>query len=96
MLTNKERSYLRGLGHKMQPLFQIGKNGIEDTFIDQVDKALEARELIKIKVLNNSDFEAREASDIICKEVNCEGVLAIGNKFLIYRQSKEKQKIELP
>lgn len=96
MLTNKQRSYLRGLGHKMQPLFQIGKNGLEDTFIDQVDKALEARELIKIKVLNNSDYEAREASDILCEKVNCYGVQAIGNKFLIYRESKEKQKIELP
>ncbi|GAA0177336.1 ribosome assembly RNA-binding protein YhbY [Clostridium sediminicola] len=96
MLTNKQRSYLRGLGHKMQPIFQIGKNGLEDNFYNQVDKALEARELIKIKVLNNSDYTAREASDIICEEVNCDGVQAIGNKFLIYRQSKDKQKIELP
>ena len=96
MITSKQRSYLRGLAHNIDPIFQIGKGGIEENFLKQIDSALEARELIKISVLNNSGLEAREASDIICDELNCEGVQAIGNKLVIYRRSSKKPKIELP
>jgi RNA-binding protein len=96
MITSKQRSYLRSLANTMDPIFQIGKGGLEETFFKQVDDALEARELLKIKVLNNSGFDAREASDIICEELNCEGIQAIGNKLVIYRKSEKKPKIELP
>jgi RNA-binding protein len=96
MLTGKERAYLRGLGSKLSPIFQIGKNGVEENFLIQVKQALEARELIKIKVLENSGLESRETSDMICKAVKCEGVQAIGNKIVLYKKSKNKQQIELP
>lgn len=96
MITSKQRSYLRSLANDMDPIFQIGKGGIEETFLKQVDDALEARELIKLKVLNNSGYEAREASDFICEELACEGVQAIGNKIVLYRKSEKKPKIELP
>jgi len=96
MLTGKERAYLRGLGNKLSPIFQIGKNGVEENFLIQVKQALEARELIKIKVLENSGLESRETSDMICKAVKCEGVQAIGNKIVLYKKSKNKQQIELP
>ncbi|ADL52445.1 ribosome assembly RNA-binding protein YhbY [Clostridium cellulovorans] len=96
MLTGKQRSYLRSLAHNLEPIFQIGKNGIEENFLIQVDEALEARELIKIKILNNSDFEAREASDLICEKLKCEGIQAIGKKFVLYRKSIKKPKIEIP
>lgn len=96
MITSKQRSYLRSIGHDMQPIFQIGKGGIEESMLKQIDEALEARELLKIKVLNNSGLEAREASDIICEELNCEGIQAIGSKIVIYRKSVKKPKIELP
>ena len=96
MLTGKERAYLRGLGNQLSPIFQIGKNGVEENFLIQVKQALEARELIKIKVLENSGLESRETSDMICKAVKCEGVQAIGNKIVLYKQSKNKQQIELP
>lgn len=96
MITSKQRSYLRSLAHGIEPIFQVGKGGIEDNFLKQVNDALEARELIKISVLNNSGLEAREASDIICEELKCEGVQAIGNKFVLYRRSIKKPKIELP
>ena len=66
MLTGKERAYLRRLANDLSPIFQIGKNGIEETFLKQVEEALEKRELIKIKVLENSGLETREASDYIC------------------------------
>lgn len=96
MITSKQRSYLRSLANTMSPIFQIGKGGIEENFLKQVDDALEAREIIKISVLGNSDFGAREASDIICEELGCEGVQSIGNKIVIYRKSKKNPKIEIP
>ncbi|MBU5592724.1 ribosome assembly RNA-binding protein YhbY [Clostridium sp. MSJ-4] len=96
MISSKQRAYLRSLANNLESIFQLGKNGIEDTFLKQVDDALEARELIKITVLNNSGFESREASDAICEELGCEGVQAIGNKLVLYRKSSKKPRIELP
>lgn len=96
MITSKQRSYLRSLANNLEPIFQIGKGGLEESFLKQLDECLEARELIKINVLNNSGYEAREASDIICKELGCEGVQAIGNKIVLYKRSEKNQKIQLP
>ena len=96
MITTKQRAYLRSLANRMDPIFQVGKNGIEDNFIKQVESALEARELIKIKVLENSGLTAREASEIICEEIGCEGNQAIGSKLVLFKQSEKKPKIELP
>lgn len=96
MITSKQRSYLRSLSNNLDPIFQIGKGGIEENFFRQIDEALEARELLKIKVLSNSGFNAREASDILCAELKCEGVQAIGSKLVLYRRSENKPMIELP
>lgn len=96
MITTKQRSFLRGMANRLDPIFQVGKNGIEDNFLKQVESALEKRELIKIKVLENSGITAREASDIICEEIGCEGIQAIGSKLVLYKQSSKKPVIELP
>ncbi|ATD55853.1 ribosome assembly RNA-binding protein YhbY [Clostridium chauvoei] len=96
MLTGKQRAYLRGLANSMDPIFQLGKNGIEETFLKQIAEALEARELIKIKVLENSGLETREASNYICEKIGCEGIQAIGSKMVLYKKSSKKPKIELP
>lgn len=96
MITSKQRSYLRSLGNTMSPLFQIGKGGIEENFLKQIDDALEARELIKVSVLGNSDYGTREASDVICEKLGCEGIQAIGNKIVLYRESRKNPKIEIP
>ena len=96
MLIGKQRAYLRSLANDMQPIFQIGKNGIEESFLKQIVDALEARELIKIKVLENSGFTAREASDFICNEIKCEGVQAIGSKLVLYKRSSKNPKIQIP
>ena len=96
MLTGKERAYLRRLANDLSPIFQIGKNGIEETFLKQVEEALEKRELIKIKVLENSGLETREASDYICSKIGAEGIQAIGSKIVLYKQSKKNHKIEIP
>ena len=96
MITGKQRAYLRGLANNMDPIFQLGKNGIEETFLKQLEEALEARELIKIKVLENSGLAAREASNTICEKIGCEGIQAIGSKRVLYKKSSKKPKIELP
>jgi RNA-binding protein len=95
-MNSKQRSYLRSLANKLTPIFNIGKDGITDAFIAQVNGALETRELIKISVLNNSGYTAREASEELCESLGCEGVQAIGNKIVIYRKSEKNPKIELP
>lgn len=96
MLTGKQRSYLKGMANTMDPIFQVGKNGITESFIKQVEDALEARELIKIKVLNNSLLDATEVASQIAEEIDAEFVQSIGNKFVLYKESKENKKIELP
>ncbi|SHE44486.1 MULTISPECIES: ribosome assembly RNA-binding protein YhbY [Caloramator] len=96
MLTSKQRSYLRGLANSIDSIVQIGKEGVDDRVLAQIDEALEAREIIKLNVLKNSLLTAREACDIVCEELDADPVQVIGNKFVIYRQSKNKPKIELP
>jgi RNA-binding protein len=96
MLTSKQRSYLRSMANGMNSIFQLGKDGVSESFINQIDEALEARELIKITVLNNSEFSARQASDVICSMLECEGIQSIGSKIVLYRKSSRKPKIEFP
>ncbi len=94
-MTSKQRAYLRSLATAIQPIFQIGKNEISSNMTDQIDNALEARELIKIKVLENSMYSAREAADIIADSTSADVVTVIGTKFVIYRESKKHKKIDL-
>lgn len=96
MITGKQRAYLRGLANNLDPIFQVGKNGVEETFLKQLTEALEARELIKIKVLENSGLGAREVSNYICEKIGCEGIQAIGSKIVLYKKSSKKPKIEIP
>lgn len=96
MLTGKQRSYLKGIANRLEPIFQVGKNGITENFIKQVDDALEKREIIKIKVLNNSLLDAKEVASEVAKKTNAEFVQSIGNKFVLYRESKRNKKIILP
>jgi len=96
MLTGKQRSYLRSLGNTMDAIIQVGKAGIDESFLKQVNEVLEARELIKLSVLQNSEYNAREACGAICEGIGAEPVQVIGNRFLIYRKAREKSKIELP
>jgi RNA-binding protein len=96
MLTSKQRAYLRGLANTLEPVLIIGKGGLNDNMIADVEAALEARELIKIKILNNSMAEPKEASSEIGERVGADVVQVIGGKFVLYRQSKENQSIILP
>ncbi len=95
MLTGKQRSYLKSIANGIDSIMQIGKGGITENVLTQIDEALTARELIKINLLSNSMLEAKETANEIAEAVNAEYVQSIGNKFVLYRQSKEKI-IELP
>ncbi|MBQ3563597.1 MAG: ribosome assembly RNA-binding protein YhbY [Clostridia bacterium] len=95
MLTSKQRAQLRGLANGMQAIFQVGKGGIGDALIKQVDDALEARELIKITVLENAQTTSRAVADEIAIKVKADVVQVIGSKFILYRESKEHKEIEL-
>ncbi len=96
MITPKQRSYLRSLANSIQPIFQIGKGGINENMIKQFNDALEARELVKATVLRNSSADVREICDEIAKATGADVVQVIGNKFVLYRESKENKSIILP
>lgn len=96
MLTGKQRSYLKSIAHNTKPITQIGKNGISDSLVEELDLAIEARELIKVSLLETSLLSAQEAAEETSKLLNAEFVQAIGNKFVIYRKSSKNPKIELP
>lgn len=87
MITSKERKTLSGMGQKISPVFQIGKNGIGENTINEISNLLEARELIKINILNNCDNKPREIIDALCDDLQAEPVSCIGNKIVIYRRS---------
>ena len=96
MLTGKQRSHLKSIANTMDPLFQLGKSGLTENFIKQIDVALETREIVKVKILKNSDLDPTEIANEIADELNAEFVQSMGSKFVIYRESKENKKIELP
>lgn len=95
-MTSKQRAYLRGLANKVDAIFQIGKNGINDNLIKQLDDALEARELIKITTLETAPDSAKNLSFEIAERTNSIVVQVIGNKITLFRKKKKDSKIELP
>ncbi len=95
MITSKQRAYLRGLANKMEPIFQIGKGGINENLIKQLDDALEARELIKLHILETAFMDSRETLSELAEILGAEPVQAIGSKIVLYRESENKKKIEL-
>ncbi len=95
-MTGKQRAYLRGLANSIDAKYQIGKNGIDYNFLTQIRQALEANELIKIHVLENSLSDIREVCGQLCERVDAQPVQVIGNRFVIYKKSQNNPKIELP
>ena len=92
-LTSKQRAQLRGLANDIDTIVHIGKDGIGDNLIKQADDALEARELIKGRVLeNNIEYDARLAAQELAKATRSEVVQVIGTKFVLYRESHSKPK----
>jgi len=95
-LTGKQVRFLRGLGHPLKPLLQMGKSGITPSFIHQVQSALETHELIKIKLIKSAPDSLKEAAEKLEKGVPCHVAQTIGKTVLLYKARDEKPTIKLP
>ena len=95
-MTSKQRSYLRSLAHNIDPTVYIGKAGVTDNVIKEIDQCLEARELVKIKLQEGADLDAKTVANELAPGLRAEFVQAIGRKFTLYRESEENKQIELP
>ena len=96
MINTKQRAYLRSLAQTLAPIFQVGKNGVSDTLIKDLSDALEARELIKITILNTIPCDKKEIAQELADRTHSEFVQLVGNKLTLYKESKDNHKIELP
>lgn len=98
MITTKQRAFLRGLGNALDPVMQIGKDGMTDNVLNGVNLLLEARELVKIKMLKNCDEDIKELAEKIAKAIGAEVIQVIGNIFILYKKSTRKdfKHIQLP
>jgi RNA-binding protein len=96
MLTGKQKRYLRSLAHHLDPIFQIGKGGMNDHLVRHIEEAIESRELIKVSILNNSLEDAREIAPELAQRSGSELVQVIGKTIVLYKESKDHKSIELP
>lgn len=95
MITSKQRAYLRSLAVNVPTIMQVGKGGISENLVKTVSDALEARELIKLGVLENSGETARAVADALAEATGAEVVAVLGRKVVLYRESQKNKKIEL-
>lgn len=95
MLTSKQRAQLRGLANTLDAIFQIGKGGINEQLLRQIDETLECRELIKLRVLETSPESVRKTADQVAEQTRADVVQVIGSKFILYRESKDNKQIRL-
>lgn len=95
-MNSKQRAFLRSIANNITSIFQIGKNGISDNLIKQVDDALEARELIKLNVLETSPDDINDIANLLAEKTNSSIVQIMGNKITLYRARKKNSKIVLP
>ena len=98
MITGKQRSYLKGIAQELEPMASIGKLGLTSNVVDSIDKYLAAHELIKVKIQDGSPLKPKDVCEELAYRLRAEFVQAIGKKFVLYRQAKDKDKreIELP
>lgn len=90
MLTSKQRAYLKAKATKTEPVLMIGKGGASPEVVESANEALEARELIKAKVLDNCFEDIREIANTVAERTRSDVVLIIGRKFVLFRKAKEK------
>ncbi|MCD8391015.1 MAG: ribosome assembly RNA-binding protein YhbY [Firmicutes bacterium] len=97
MITSKQRAYLRKIAHDLEPIFQIGKDGITDELLKGISQALNKRELVKVHILESALLDTKTACNDAAARLGAEPVQAIGNKFILYRESEDEKyrKIEL-
>lgn len=97
MLTSKQRAFLKSEAHSMKPIIQIGKNGLNDQIKTSVRNTLDARELIKVTLLQNTDEDIHDVAEVLEDEIGCDTVLKIGRILILYKESarKENRKISV-
>lgn len=95
MITSKQRAELRKTANSYETLFQVGKGGIGENLIKQVKEALAAREMIKLRVLENSEYSAKEAAGEISEKAGADVVQVIGTRFVLYKQQPDPAKRRL-
>lgn len=95
MLNSRQRAQLRSMANDYETILQIGKSGIGENTVKQVNDALEARELIKLRVLETCPQTSRQAADLLAAETNSDVVQVIGSRFILYRESKDNKTIKL-
>ena len=94
-MNSKDRAFLRGKANTMEAIFQIGKGGVSDNLVKQLIDALEARELIKITVLDTCEYEAKELGEIISAKTNSTLVQVVGKKITLYKKKKKDSKYNI-
>jgi RNA-binding protein len=95
-ITSKQRAYLRSLAQKLDPIFHVGKNGVTPELVEAVSLALEARELIKINVLNNCDEDIQYICETVSARTNSLPVQILGKRITLYKENTKNPKITLP
>ncbi|WP_338470321.1 ribosome assembly RNA-binding protein YhbY [Niallia sp. XMNu-256] len=96
MLTGKQKRFLRSKAHHLNPIFQVGKGGVNENMIKQVSEALEARELLKVSILQNCEDEKDDVAKALAGGTKAELVQIIGNIIVLYKESKENKQLILP
>jgi RNA-binding protein len=96
MLTGKQKRFLRAKAHHMDPIFQVGKGGVNENMIKQIADALEARELFKVSVLQNCEEDKNVVAEQLADGAGAEVVQIIGNTIVLYKESVENKQITLP
>ena len=95
MLNSRQRAQLRAMANDMETILQVGKGGINENTVKQVKDALEARELIKLRVLETCPTTSRETADELSHLAECDVVQVIGTRFILYKESKNNKQIKL-
>lgn len=96
MLTGKQKSYLRSEAHHLKPLFQVGKLGVNENLVEQIEDVLEKRELIKVSILQNCEMDKNDVAEMLSEKANAHVVQIIGSIIVLYKESLENKKIQLP
>ena len=96
MLTGKQKRFLRSKAHHLDPIFQVGKGGVNENMVKQITDALEARELFKVSVLQNCDEDKNVVAQQLADGAGAELVQIIGNTIVLYKESVENKQITLP
>lgn len=96
MLTGKQKRFLRSEAHHLDAIFQVGKGGVSGTMLRQIEEALEARELVKISILQNNEDDKNDVANQLAEGTTAELVQLIGHTVVLYKQSVNNKRIELP